>query len=286
MDKFQQIRTYLAVAERGSFVAAADALGLSPQLVSKYVAALERDLGSRLLNRTTRRVNMTEAGAQYFAEASELIESLERLESSINLTQQSARGLLRVSAPVSLGSRFMGEVVQRFQEDNPDVSVDLQLNDRKVDIVEEGFDIALRIARLKDSSLVARKLSEVPISYCAAPAYLKERGTPKEKAGLQGHRLLRYSYLDGQSQNSSETWLASNSGDFLVDAARAGAGIVSVPKFMVRHRLESSQLVEVLCNEPREVLGLYAVYPHRALLPLKVRSFSDHLAQHFNDNPL
>ena len=286
MDKFQQIRTYLAVVEQGSFVAAADTLGLSPQLVSKYVAALERDLGSRLLNRTTRRVNMTEVGAQYFAEASELIEALERLESSINSTQQSARGLLRVSAPVSLGSRFMGEVVQRFQRANPDLSVDLQLNDRKVDIVEEGFDIALRIARLKDSSLVARKLSDVPLSYCAAPAYLNTRGTPRVQAELREHRVLRYSYLDGQSQSSSESWLASNSGDFLVDAARAGAGIVVVPKFMIRHRLEMGQLQEVLCGEPPEVLGLYAVYPHRALLPMKVRSFSDHLAEHFCDNPL
>ena len=286
MDKFQQIRTFLAVAEQGSFVAAANTLGLSPQLVSKYVAALEADLGSRLLNRTTRRVNMTEAGAQYFAEASELVEALERLESHITLTQQSVRGVLRVSAPVSLGSRFLGEAVQCFQQEHPEVSVDIQLNDRKVDIVEEGFDIALRIARLKDSSLVARKLSEVPISYCAAPSYLKVRGTPRLKAELQEHRLLRYSYLDGQPQGGSEVWLGSNSGDFLVDAARAGAGIVSVPKFMVRHRLELGQLEEVLCEAPREVLGLYAVYPHRALLPLKVRSFSDHLAQHFNRNPL
>lgn len=286
MDKFQQIRTYLAVAEQGSFVAAADTLGLSPQLVSKYVAALEADLGSRLLNRTTRRVNMTEAGAQYFAEASELIEALERLESRITLTQQSVRGVLRVSAPVSLGSRFLGEAVQRFQQEYPEVSVDLQLNDRKVDIVEEGFDIALRIARLKDSSLVARKLSEVPISYCAAPSYLKLRGTPRVKAELKEHRLLRYSYLDGPPPSGSEAWLGSNSGDFLVDAARAGAGVVSVPRFMVRHRLELGQLAEVLCDEPREVLGLYAVYPHRALLPLKVRSFSDYLAQHFNRNPL
>lgn len=286
MDKFQQIRTYLAVAEQGSFVAAADALGLSPQLVSKYVAALEADLGSRLLNRTTRRVNMTEAGAQYFAEASELIEALERLESRINSTEQSVRGVLRVSAPVSLGSRFMGDVVQSFQRANPAVSVDLQLNDRKVDIVEEGFDIALRIARLKDSALVARKLSEVPVSHCAAPVYLTAHGTPKVRAELRDHRLLRYSYLDGQPQSGSEVWLASNSGDFLVDAARAGAGIVSVPKFMVRHRLESGQLEEVLCDEPQEMLGLYAVYPHRTLLPLKVRSFSDHLVEHFSKYPL
>lgn len=286
MDKLQQVRTFLAVVEQGSFVSAAESLGLSPQLVSKYVAALESELGTRLLNRTTRRTHLTETGAKYFAEAGELVDAFERLESNISSTQQSASGLLRVSAPVSLGSRFLGEPIEEFQRANPAVSVDLQLNDRKVDIVEEGFDIALRIATLKDSSMVARKLSDVPTCYCAAPSYLGDRGAPSVRADLKLHRVLRYTYLDNQPSNSSEAGLSSNSGDFLVDAARAGAGVVVVPKFMVRNRLELSQLVEVLKDEPQQILGLYAVYPHRALLPLKVRSFSDHLVQHFSLHPL
>lgn len=286
MDRLTQMQAYISVATEGSFTAAAQALDLSPQLVSKYVAALEAQLGLRLLNRTTRKVHMTEAGERYLREAAELLERLNQLESNISQMQQAPQGLLRVSAPVALANRFLAEAVQSYQQLNPRVTCDIQLNDRRVDIVEEGFDLALRIGELQSSSLIARRLADTRVIYCASPDYIEHQGVPQRQSDMKHHRMLHYSLLQRDEYGSAGAGLSSNSGDFLTAAALAGAGIVAVPQFMCGEYLAQGRLVEVLQQEPRKILGLYAVYPHRALLPLKVRSFVEHLLDFFVDRPL
>lgn len=281
MDKFAQMQAYVSVATQGSFVAAAKSLDLSPQLVSKYVAALEAQLGLRLLNRTTRRVHMTEAGEYYLREISEVLERLNQLESDITQHQQTPQGLLRISAPVALANRFLASAVQRYQQHNPKVNFDIQLNDRRVDIVEEGFDLALRIGELQSSSLVARKLADTEVLVCASPAYIEREGAPTCEQQLKGHRILHYSLLQSDLYGSANAGLSSNSGDFLTAAAVSGAGLVVVPAFMCAQELASGALVRVLQQERGKKLGLYAVYPHRALLPLKVRTFVEHLVEYF-----
>ncbi len=203
---------------------------------------------------------------------------------------ESARGTLRVSAPVSFASRHLAPLLDEFQKIHPAVTIDLELNDRKVDIVDEGFDVALRIGHLKSSSLIARRLAPVRIVHCAAPAYLERCGTPSSLDELKDHRLLHYRYLEGaagtgSAGDSSRGGLVSNNGDFLTSAAIAGAGIITQPTFITGEAIASGQLRCILHDYEPEPMNLYAVYAHRKLLPSKVRLFIDFASGYFGDPP-
>lgn len=296
MDRITAMRTFVTVASEGNFSRAAERLDMSPQLVSKYVSQLESQLGVRLLNRTTRRVHLTEAGSHYQQRAQLLLDDLAELDSQMGDLQHRARGVLRISAPVSFGSRHLPALMSAFQREHPDVSIDLQLNDRKVDIIEEGFDVALRIGQLKDSSLIARAIAPVRIVLCAAPDYLARHGTPTQLEHLQGHRYLRYSYLESDTNQALQAWLrrceqsghhalVSNNGDVLVQAAIEGLGIALQPTFICGEAIASGQLQIVLDQHAPAPLGLYAVYAHRTLLASKVRCFIDFIEGFYGDPP-
>ncbi|ABE75053.1 LysR family transcriptional regulator [Psychrobacter cryohalolentis] len=296
MDRIDAMRAFVAVVTEGSFSNAANTLQLSPQLVSKYVSKLEEQLNSRLLNRTTRKVSLTEAGSHYFGHAQQILLSIDDMESKLGGLQQNPKGVLRISAPVSFALKHMAKLITDFQIHYPLVKVDLQLTDRKVDIVEEGFDVALRIGQLKSSSLIAKKVAPIRVMLCAAPDYLNKHGTPTQPEDIAEHRYLHYSYMnmDGKDdiyqllkakylKQGSE--LRSNNGDVLVDAAIAGAGIVLQPTFIISEALSSGKLVVVLPKLEPEALGLYAVYAHRKLLPHKVRCFIDFVEGYYGTPP-
>lgn len=297
MDRIVAMRAFVTVVAEGSFSRAAERLECSPQLVSKHVAQLEQHLGVRLLNRTTRRLHLTEAGARYHPRAQQVLAEIDDMEHQLGDLQTQARGLLRISAPVSFASRHLAPLLSDFQRAHPAVGIDLQLSDRKVDLVEEGFDIALRIGHLKSSSLVAKRIAPIRVVMCASPAYLERHGTPRHPQELEAHRYLRYSYAEGEGGEGIFRWLPgrdrqpageliSNNGDVLIAAAVAGAGIALQPTFIAGAAIEAGALRVILPEHEPRPLSLYAVYAHRRLLASKVRCFIDFLEGYFGEPPL
>ncbi len=298
MDRILAMKTFVTVATEGSFSRAAERLEQSPQLVSKYVSWLEEHLGTRLMNRTTRKVSLTEGGETYLQRAQQVLADIDDMENEVNNLQGAARGVLRISAPVSFAIQHLPRLVSEFQQAYPDVVVDLQLNDRKVDILEEGFDIALRIGHLKSSSFIAKRIAPVRLVTCASPDYLAQNGTPQHPDELGCHRYLRYSYMaddmsfanTGNStaptvSRATNTSMIANNGDVLVEAAIAGSGIVIQPTFITGPAIKSGKLVPVLTAYEPEPLGLYAVYAHRRLLSSKVRCFLDFIDGYYGEPP-
>lgn len=296
MDRIDAMRAFVAVVSEGSFSHAASSIQLSPQLVSKYVSKLEEQLDVRLLHRTTRKVSLTEAGTHYYQHAQQILLSIDEMDSQLSGLQQSPKGTLRISAPVSFALKHMATLVAEFQMRYPLVNVDLQLNDRKVDIVDEGFDVAIRIGQLKSSSLIAKYISPIRIMLCASPEYLKQYGTPTKPEDLKIHRYLHYSYMEIDIKNEILRWLKvqnnrnsselhSNNGDILVEAAIAGAGIILQPSFIASKALQSGKLIQILPDFEPDPIGLYAVYAHRKLLPNKVRCFIDFMEGYYGSPP-
>ncbi|MEK9711382.1 MAG: LysR family transcriptional regulator [Thalassolituus sp.] len=288
MDRIEAMKALVAVASEGSFTRAAERLEMSTQLVSKYVGRLEEQVGVRLLNRTTRKVHLTEAGARYVQQAQQVLSDIEDMDNLAGDFRLKAQGLLRISAPMSFAIGHLAQPLVEFQQANPEVSIDLQLNDRKVDIVEEGFDVALRVGQLKDSSLIARRLTTIRLVYCASPIYLKKAGTPQSLADLKEHRFLNYSYLDSrlhEATGSKSASFSSNNGDVLSQAAIAGAGIVLQPTFIAGSAFSDGRLVRILAGQEPEPLALYAMYAHRTLVSSKVRTFIDFMSGYYGEPP-
>lgn len=296
MDRLTGIEVFLRVAARGSFAAAAADLGLSRAMVSKHVQALEARLGIRLLHRTTRRLSLTEAGRAYFEQAGTLVEALREAEEAVGALQSGPRGLLRVNAPVSFGLLHLGGAVRDFMDRYPEVSVELTLEDRQVDLVKEGYDLAVRIGRLTDSSLIARRLTPCRLLLVAAPDYLASRGTPRCLSELAEHECLSYSYSasgdewrfdgpDGPASVRISGRLRANNGDLLHAACLAGRGIALVPSFICGPGVAAGRLVHLLPEYHPPLLGVHAVYPHARHLAPKVRAFVDYLATYFGPHP-
>ena len=295
MDKIDAMHAFSIVAQEGSFSKAADKLNLSPQLVSKYVSQLESHLQTRLLNRTTRRVSTTEAGITYFQQCQQVLIDIEDMENSLGALHRQPSGTLRISAPMSFGMRHLSKILVDFQKQYPLVEIDLQLTDKKVDIVEDGLDMALRIGELKDSSLIAKKIAPIRIGIFASPEYLALNGTPSKPNDLADHIFLSYSYSDNNSLfsrfniKSSEikfkSILSANNGDVLVDAAIQGGGITIQPTFITGKYLSEGKLTAILEEYAPTSLGLYAVYAHRHHLASKVRCFINFIDNYFGDSP-
>ncbi|CAH2602201.1 LysR family transcriptional regulator [Rhodovastum atsumiense] len=296
MDRLAAMAAFLRVVERGSFTAAAEDLRLSRAMVSKHIQDLEQHLGARLLNRTTRKVSLTEAGRVYFERGTQVLADLAETEAAVGELQARPRGRLRINAPLSFGLLHLGDAVADYMAAEPEVTVELTLNDRVVDLVEEGYDVAVRIARLTDSSLIARRLAPCRLVVCAAPAYLARHGRPLHPHDLTGHDCLSYSYdpgrddwrFDGPQGAVAVTVrgrLRTNNGDVLRSAALRGAGIARLPSFIVGPDLAAGRLVPLLCGYRVPELGIHAVYPHSRHLSAKVRSFVDFLAPRFGERP-
>jgi len=292
MDKLRAIEAFVAVVDAGSFVGAADALRSSKAAVSRLVQELEAHLGARLLHRTTRRLSLTEAGRDYHQRAQQILEELEEADSAASQSSRRAVGLLKVNAPLSFGILHLAPLWGSFLAMHPEIELDLTLSDRVVDIVEEGYDLAIRITRMPDSSLVSRRLASTRIVLCASPGYLAAHGTPATLAEIAQHRVIGYTYaaFGDTWQLHSATGIQSvhtqprfrvNNGDTCRAAALDHQGIVLEPTFLIGDDLAAGRLVRLLPELDGGELGIYAVYPSRKHLSGKVRALVDFLALAF-----
>ena len=292
MDRFLEMRTFVQVVDTGSFVGAAEPLDMSKAAVSRYVADLEARLGVRLLHRTTRRLSLTEDGEVFYLRCKELLGGLDAAEAEVTARSGDAVGQLRVNAPVSFGILYLAPVWAAFKARHPQVSFDVTLSDRVVDIVDEGFDLAIRITQLQNSSLISRRLASTRMVLCASPTYLARQGTPVHPSELVQHHILAYSYWssrdewafdgpDGVVVVKTTPCLRSNNGDTCRAVALAHEGIILQPSFMVGADLAAGTLVE-LCPGYRALeMGIHAVYSSRQHVAPKVRLLIDFLVEHF-----
>jgi DNA-binding transcriptional LysR family regulator len=294
MDKFLEMKTFAAVVDGGSFVQAADALAMSKPAVSRHVAELEQRLGVRLLQRTTRKLSLTEEGRLFYGRCKTVLADVEVAEEEITAKSIAVKGLIKVNVPVSFGLLELAPLWPDFMAKFPDVELDITLADRIVDLVEEGFDLAVRIARLPNSSLVSRKLASTQLLLCASPGYLRKHGRPKHPSELTEHAVLSYSLLatgdqwsfegpDGPVAVTVKPVMRTNSGDTCIAAARKNRGVVLQPSFMVQADLQSGALVELLPSYRSIVFGIFAVYPTRQYVSPKVRALIDFLARALKD---
>ena len=293
MDRLTEMEAFVQVVDHGGFTDAARKMGLSKSAVSKHVSALEARLAVRLLNRTTRRVSPTEVGLAYYDRARSVLDGATEADRMVTAMQATPKGPLKVSAPVNFGIKQVSPAVARFLCDYPEVDINMVLDDRFVELVAEGFDVAIRIGTLADSSLKARKLAVARGVVAASPAYLAAMGTPQTIDDLSEHRLLHYSQLSSgnfwrlRAPSGEERQirvggrLTVNNGEALLKAAEAGLGISQIPSFMLGDALAAGRLVEVLADRPPDLLGIYAVYPQGRFPQPKLRAFVDFLAEHF-----
>lgn len=288
---------FVRVVDAGSFTRAAEQLRLSRPVVSKYVSRLEDRLGVRLLNRTTRRLSLTEAGRIFHQRSQRGLQDIEQAEAEVSSLQENPRGVLRLNTPMSFGILHIAPMLPEFQARYPDVSIDMNLDDRQVDVIEEGFDVSLRIAELPDSSLVARRLAPCRHAVVAAPAYLERHGTPRTPEDLRDHNIITFSY-----QASMDDWhfvapdkrpvsvavsgaLQVNNSLALREALLAGAGIMRTPTFVVGRDIQAGRLVPLLGKYQALEISIFLVYPQRRHLSPKVRAFVDFMAEKITATP-
>lgn len=290
MDRFQGITAFVSVVESGSFARAAEKLGQSVSAVSRRVAELEEHLDARLLNRTTRRLSLTETGRSFHERAVQLLADLEEAEQGASEGGVTPRGTLRLTAPITYGIRVLAPIVAAFAAKYDQVRVDVDLSDRAVDLVDEGFDLAVRIGEIRSQFLVARRIGATSLVCCASPAYLERHGAPRTPDDLVRHRCLTYEYAATRHQ-----WrfigadggdkvvriggpLHSNNGRMLGALAVEGAGIVCEPDFILAPDLARGALVPILADWTLPSIAIHAAYPSRRHLSAKVRAFVDFLA--------
>jgi DNA-binding transcriptional LysR family regulator len=297
MDRLGLMRSFRRVAELGSFSAAARDLGLSNAVISKHVALLEGHLGARLINRTTRRQSLTEAGAAYYPRAVRVLEELGEAEDAVGRMQAAPRGTLKVNAPMSFGVQHLAPVLPLFLQRYPEISVELNMNDRVVDLMEEGFDLALRIrSGLPNSRQIAQKIARARRLLAASPDYLAKRGPLERPADLAHHDCLIYSLTDspalwdfdgpeGAVAVAVTGRMRANNGQALRDAALAGLGVVRLPVFTMGEALAEGLLLPVMPRYRVPAHELYAVYPSNRNPAPKLRAFIDFLAEQFTGEP-
>lgn len=300
LDRLTGMQVFVRVVDSGGFAQAARDLGLSRAMVSKHVQALEDRLGARLLNRTTRRISLTEVGAAFYDRCAQLLPEIEEAERAASAAQSRPQGNLRLNAPMSFGFLHLARAIADYAVTCPEVTIEITLNDRIVDLVEEGYDLALRIGRLTDSSLIARRLAPCRLAVCASPGYLRRRGTPRHPADLADHDCLLYSlaarpdvwrFVGDDSTGGGEVAVTvqgrfqANNGDVMRVLALEGQGIVCQPTFLIGEDLKAGRLVPLLPGYAPLEMGIHAVYPHSRHIPAKVRSFVDFLARRWGGEP-
>jgi len=288
---------FVTVVDQGNFSAAAEHLQLSRSTTSKHIAALENCLGGRLLNRTTRCISLTEAGQAYYERCKQILDDVADAECVVTGFSSEPRGLLRINAPMSFGNKQFADIVAAFCQAHPAIDVELSLNDRFVDVVEEGYDLVIRITQLKESSLIARKLAPCRVVLCASPDYLKVHGRPMSPDDLKRHTCLHYAYVeggknwvlngpDGEHRIRIHAQLTVNNGDVLCTAARQGLGIASLPTFIVGEAVRAGDLEIILPAYQAPEINIYAVYASRKHLSAKVRAFIDFAVAQIGEDPV
>ncbi|MCK0538010.1 LysR family transcriptional regulator [Alcanivorax quisquiliarum] len=289
------MRVFVEAARAGSLSAAGRRLGMSPAMATKHVNALEARLGVKLFHRSTRRLGLTDAGGDYLEACQRILADIDDAEAAATSQRIKATGLLRMTVPLSFGSRFIAPLIPVFCERHPEVRVEMGLSDAQQDLIDGRWDLALRIGHLADSALQARRLGESPMRVCAAPAYLRQRGIPRQIADLAQHNCLSYTQsalqntgqwafgLKGEFRVPASGNLAANNGDALLAAAIAGQGIIYQPAFIVDDALATGQLVALeLDKPPMELGGIHVLYPPDRRPPAKVRAMVDYLIEAFD----
>ena len=293
MDRLTSIAVFVAAIEEGSIAAAGRRLELSSVMAGRYLSSLEDSLSARLIQRTTRRIALTDTGIRYFARCKRILDELEEANQEAAATQSTPRGTLRLSAPVTFGAAYLGPIAAEFMAEYAGVRIEVQLQDRFVDLVEEGIDIAIRIGRLVDSDLVAWPIGSCSLIACAAPDYLARRGDPQSPGDLMAHERIGYMGTvstipwsfeeDGGVMSISEPCrFVANNAQMIAEAALAGCGIAYGPSFAFAKYLEQEKLVQVLPSTRSPTLPIHAVTPTARHVPQKVRAFRDRLSNAFS----
>ncbi len=297
MDRLTSMAVFVAAADAGSLTSAARQFGLSASMAGKHVSAIEADLNVRLMQRSTRRLSLTDVGQAYYARCKRILEEYDDANREASDAQQTVRGVLRVAAPVTFGAMHMGDVVARYLADHPDVMVEIKLSDRYADLLAEGIDVAIRIGRLQDSDLVARRLAPCHMVLCASPSYLARHGVPKNVHDIEQAPRLAFSeavsagdwtVTDPQGHAhviAGPVRMTANNMQMLLAAALTGAGVTYGPSFVFGQYIATGALVALLPDHRTSDLAIHAVYPTARHVSLKLRRFIDHLITSFGGTP-
>jgi len=297
MNKFENMDTFVRVVEIGSISGAADRLGVAKSAVSRRLKELEAHLGVELFHRTTRKMNLTDSGRTFYQQSVRILEDVLEAELATSQAHGELQGSLKVALPLSFGLMHLGPAINDFLQEHPRIEIELDFNDREVDLMQEGFDLAIRIANLPDSSLIARRLAPIQAVMCASPSYLDRMGTPTSPTDLVEHQCLVYSLI-----KNFETWhfhdakgkllsakihpyLKASNGEFLKNAAVNGLGIVLIPSFITYKEIERGTLIPLLTQYRRPQIEAHAIYPQTRHLSQRVRAFVDFLVKRFEGTP-
>jgi DNA-binding transcriptional LysR family regulator len=297
MDRYENMNAFVRVVESGGISAAADRMNVAKSVVSRRLKELEEHLGAELFHRTTRQMNLTDTGRAFYHQCVRILDDILEAEHATSQFHGALKGSLKVAVPLSFGLMHLSSAIHEFLQLHPDIEFDLDLNDRQIDLLTEGFDLAIRIANLPDSSLIARRLAPIQTVMCASPAYLERMGTPQSPQELIHHRCLIYNLIsnfenwdlyDTKEQlvrTKISPYLKASNGDFLRDAAVAGLGIVLMPTFIVYKEIANGALVPLLTEYRSSPLAVYAIYPQTRHLSQRVRAFVDFLVKRFEGLP-
>jgi len=296
MGQLEDMYIFLRVVETGSITKAAEQMNIAKSAVSKRLSLLEQKLGIKLINRTTRKSSITEAGQRYYQRSKLILDEVDELNSQTSSSKRALEGTLNIAVPLSFGLTHLAPALDLFLQQHNDLKLDINFSDQKIDIVEQGVDLAFRIGQLDNSSMQARKIAPIKHVLCASPEYLKLHGEPKTPSDLKQHKIIKYGSSeqsgvkliskDGKEQLVHiEPHIIANNGDFLKSLAESNHGITYLPTFIVWQSLATKTLVPVLAEYKLPTMHAYAVYPPNRHLPLKVRSLIDFLVERFGNNP-
>lgn len=297
MLKTEEIQAFVHIVEAATMTAAAERLGVAKSAVSRRLSDLERQLGVELFHRTTRKLVLTDSGQGLYSRCLQILTDLEEAEHAVSQAHHELSGQLRVAAPLSFGVMHLGPAIIEFQKQHPKLNFDIDFNDRQIDLIQEGFDVGIRIADLKDSSLIARQLAKVSVVVCASPDYIKRHGAPTTPEELVDHSCITYSYLDNPDHWSFinkqgdeqivkvSKLMQTNNGGFSRDAAIAGLGILRQPTFIAYESIAKGGLIPILQDYSIAEVNAYAIYPPTRHLSQRVRRFIDFLVERFSGEP-
>ena len=296
MNRLLEMEIFATVADAGSISGAADRLDMAKSAVSKRLSDLEARLGVSLMTRSTRRLSLTDAGTEFYEQCVRILADVDAAEEGVADASTELSGAIRIAAPLSFGLQHLGPALVEFMQLHPAVNVTMDFNDRQVDLVAEGFDLGIRIAKLDNSTLIARKLAPARVVICASPAYWETHGRPEKPADLKNHKALRYTLgaqrnwtftaADGtRGSVTVPTLHSANNGSFIRDAAVAGLAVVRLPAFIVHEQITAGELEPVLLDYRWNDIFAWAVYPQNHHLPARVRALIDFLAEAFGDTP-
>lgn len=297
MDRFENMNAFVRVVEAGSISGAADRMDVAKSVVSRRLKELEAHLGVELFHRTTRQMNLTDSGRAFYQQSVRILADILEAEHATSQFHGALKGNLKVAVPLSFGLMHLGPAISEFLQAHPEITFDLDFNDRQVDILTEGFDLAIRIASLPDSSLIARRLAPIQAIMCASPSYLARMGEPQSPEELIHHQCLAYNLIsnfenwnlyniEGQLiRTKIAPYLKASNGEFLRDAAVAGSGIILMPTFILYKEIERGALIPLLPQYTSSRLSAYALYPQTRHLSQRVRAFVDFLIQRFEGAP-